>query len=44
MTKKDLYTSPQVEIVGLDYADPVCQAASSLPDYDLLDPGADFFV
>ena len=37
MTKKDLYTSPQVDILELDYADPVCQATSGVPDYGFLD-------
>ena len=40
MIKKDLYTPPQVELLEMDYADPVCQAASqstdSLPDYDFI--------
>ena len=40
MTKKDLYTSPQVELLEMDYAEPVCQAASetgTLPDFTLDD-------
>lgn len=34
MAKKDLYLSPQAEVLDLSYADPVCQAASGgVPDY-----------
>lgn len=41
MKKKDLYTSPQAEVLEMSYADPVCQALSNgVPDYDYdpLDP------
>lgn len=37
MKTKDLYTPPQVEILELNYADPVCQATSAtggIPNYD----------
>ena len=35
MKTKDLYTPPQVEILELNYADPVCQATSgNVPNYD----------
>lgn len=42
MAKKDLYLSPQAEVLDLSYADPVCQATSgTLPEYDYnpLNPG-----
>ena len=46
MTKKD-YLVPSVEVIEMGYRDPVCQAASgnedAIPDYDVLDLGADFF-
>lgn len=41
MIKKEVYLSPQAEVLDLSYADPVCQAASrDVPDYnyDPLDP------
>lgn len=41
MTKKELYTAPQVEILEMHYAERVCQAVSGngLDDYTLIDPG-----
>ena len=41
MTRKDLYTPPQADVLEMDYADPVCQAVSGseIPDYDLIDSG-----
>lgn len=34
MKKKELYASPQTEVLELSYAEPVCQAASGeVPDY-----------
>ena len=36
MTKKELYLSPQADVLDLSYADPVCQAASitgGTPDF-----------
>ena len=42
MQKKELYLSPQVEVLKLTYAEPVCQATSGeVPNYDPnpLDPG-----
>ena len=43
MTKKELYTAPQVEILEMHYAERVCQAVSGegIPDYDYnpLNPG-----
>lgn len=41
MIKKEVYLSPQAEVLDLSYADPVCQAMSGeVPDYnyDPLDP------
>lgn len=36
MSQKELYLSPQAEILDLSYADPVCQATSgSVPDYTM---------
>lgn len=29
MTKKELYSSPQSEVLELNYAEPVCQATST---------------
>ena len=40
MIKKDLYTPPQVELLEMDYADPVCQATSGtagVPNYEVID-------
>ena len=34
MSKKELYTPPQVDVLEMNYADPVCQATSGTPDYD----------
>ena len=41
MKKKELYASPQTDVLELSYAEPVCQAASpgDIPDYDLIDTG-----
>ena len=34
MIKKEVYLSPQAEVLDLSYADPVCQAVSGgIPDY-----------
>jgi len=44
--KKQTYTPPKTEILELNYAEPVCQAASGqneTPDYDVITPGAGFF-
>lgn len=46
MKKKELYESPQTDVLELNYAEPVCQATSGeVPDYDYnpLDPGELFF-
>lgn len=46
MIKKEVYLSPQAEVLDLSYADPVCQAASlngMAPDYDVVTPDEDFF-
>ena len=40
MIKKEVYLSPQAEVLDLSYADPVCQAMSKtgdLPDYGIID-------
>ena len=45
MKKKELYASPQTEVLELSYAEPVCQATSGeVPDYDPdpLDPSIIF--
>lgn len=37
--KKQTYTPPKTDILEMNYADPVCQAASAgLEDYELLTP------
>ena len=42
MIKKEVYLSPQAEVLDLSYADPVCQAMSGdIPSYDPLDPPGD---
>ena len=40
MTKKN-YLSPEIEVIEMGYRDPVCQATSSIPNYDYepIDPG-----
>lgn len=46
MIKKEVYLSPQAEVLDLSYADPVCQATSlngMAPDYDVVTPDEDFF-
>jgi len=43
--KKQTYTPPKTDILELNYADPVCQAASGqVPDYEYnpLNPGSLF--
>ncbi len=36
MTKKELYSSPQSEVLELNYAEPVCLALSGgVPDYEM---------
>ncbi len=45
MKKKQNYCPPQITILELGYAEPVCQATSgSVPNYDYepLDPGSLF--
>ncbi|MBP3203297.1 MAG: hypothetical protein J6M31_06830 [Bacteroidales bacterium] len=38
MTKKELYCSPQTDILELRYAEPVCQAVSgNVPDFTVDD-------
>lgn len=32
--KKQTYTPPKTEILELNYAEPVCQATSGIPDYE----------
>lgn len=43
MKKKELYSRPSSELLELNYAEPVCQAASGsgdVPDYDpITNPG-----
>lgn len=40
MTKKELYCSPQTDILELRYTEPLCVTASGgeIPDYDPIDP------
>ena len=38
MKKKELYSRPSSELLELNYAEPVCQAASGISDYDPLEP------